>query len=334
MDKKSIFKLQLVLLVFVLLLLTVSCTGIRRGKDTDEYYRRGSQGLELRFAKNSPPSNLFDNDDFRVSLEIYNKGATTVSGGNNMVYLSGFDTGLISGVTGPGPSYQDYFTGLIEDLEGKAPSNPEGDYDIIEFGGYIRDLASRNIDIYEPTILATACYSYETVASPTVCIDSDPYSTTDAEKVCTPASVSPGTQGAPVAVTKIDVEPRPGATQFKIYVQNVGGGTVFRDGYSYLSMCNPYGTDRLNSVSDIDYVYVESVSIGTTAITSSCKPLDRESNLRLSGSASRKSGATGFMTCELTGITGPAYRSPLIIVLKYGYRNSISKKVKILQTPT
>ena len=62
-----------------------------------------------------------------------------------------------------------------------------------------------------------------------------------------------GTQGAPIAVTSVDVDAAPRVTRLRIQISNVGGGTVFKSGGDYLSKCSPYHSAGLR-YNDVDYV--------------------------------------------------------------------------------
>jgi hypothetical protein len=312
--KKAVIALLIIILV-------VGCMGTSRNtmQAGDENYRVGTNGLTLRFLPFSPPDRIFDDEELRVRLEVFNKGATDISG-DAMIYLSGFDPSIITGIGSGGVP--------VPDLEGKKFYRPEGDFDTVEIIGMIRDLQSRNIDVYEPLLLVTACYRYETIADPEVCIDPDPFSTNIEDKVCDwRNSPAIGTQGAPIAVNHVEVEAQPSKTRFKIFVSNVGGGTVLRSGGDTLDRCNPYDTTKLD-YDDIDYVHVDQVMLGDSDVTSTCRPLeDGELRLRTSGS--------GFMICEVDteGGAGAAYTTPLVVSLSYNYRDTISKQIKIIQTP-
>jgi hypothetical protein len=317
------------ILVVIIILFLSSCASDSR-RPGDEHFRTGSEGLVMRFIPNSPPAKIYDEDILSALIEIHNAGATDVSGGNNRLYISGFDPSLITGV--------DMHGIIIEDLDGKDFDFPDGGYTTIHFEGSLRDLRSRNVEVYEPTLLITACYEYETIANPEVCIDGDPYAVTSEEKVCSAgSSKGAGTQGAPIAVSSVATEPTRGKSRFKITINNVGGGCVFKDGWDVLDRCNPYDGAQL-SMDDINYVRVDEVKVGDTDITSSCKPL-QNGYLRIkdNGECTNVPGGaaqgSGYMICELGGITEPAYTTPLRIKLSYNYRDSITKRIKIVQTP-
>lgn len=310
--------MNIISLVMALLFIT-SCgyIGGNSRENANENYRSGSQGLVINFMPNMPPSRVYDNEKLTVAVEVRNRGATDIQSSSSRLYLAGFDNSLISGVSTAGNN--------IGTLEGKSMYNSEGGYTNVIFDGYIGSIGSRNIDEYNPTLQVTACYRYETIADPMVCIDMDPFSPTNQEKICNANTVQNlgGSQGAPVAVSSVQTEPSKGKMRFKIYVSNVGGGLVFKDGYNYLNRCNPYNAQGLE-FNDIDMVRVEEVKVAGTSILPSCKPLEN-GYLRLKGA--------GYIICEYSGATGPAYTTPLTIKVSYGYRNSITKPIQIVKNP-
>jgi len=166
---------------------------------------------------------------------------------------------------------------------------------------------------------ATLCYNYRTVASANVCLDPNPFSATVQQKVCTPASVSlGGGQGAPVAVNIVEVDPALGKTRFRIRVQNVGGGEVFKP--AALNKCSPFSEGL--KFDEIEYVKV--LKVNTQNKNLKCNPLVDGGHLRLTG-------GQGTLFCEVDGLTGTAaFVSPLVIELEYGYRQTLLKSVDIV----
>ena len=289
-----------------------------RRKEPEPAYRQGSQGIVMRFLPNYPRSPMYDDQPFDVLLEVRNMGSYDVGFPGDKIYLSGFDNKIITGIPQMGAQ--------IPKMEGIGPYNPEGGFDTVEFKGTIYPLKLKNIDKYPATILATACYGYKTIASNNICIDPDPYGATSERKVCVPSAVSFGTQGAPVAVTSVDVDAAPRVTRFKIQISNAGGGTVLKYGPDYLARCSPYHTRGLE-FNEVDSVRLSKVEVAGKVITPSCKPVDNDGSVRLINGQ-----ATVF--CELVGLgSGPAYQTPLTVELDYSYRSTISKSVEIVQIP-
>jgi hypothetical protein len=310
-------KIIIITALMILTSLLVSCTGLPGKTDKDTtittQYRTGSQGLVLRFAPNLPPNRLFDTEPFNALIEIENRGAYNVGGANDRLYLSGFDPSIITGILEWGTE--------IPYVEGKTQFVTQGGMDVVAFKGNIAPLGPKNIDKYPVRLLATACYAYETIATAPICIDPNPYAPTTRPKICTPAAVGlGGGQGGPIAVSRIEVEPSPDRTRFKIHVQNVGGGEVFRSGGNYLQKCSPF-TEGL-AFDEIDYVELRDVQVSGVSIKPTCKPLDNN-HIRLTN-------GQGQVFCELMTRGQDAYTTPMTVTLDYGYRTSLFKDMEIV----
>ncbi|MBD3361278.1 hypothetical protein GF358_00645 [Candidatus Woesearchaeota archaeon] len=307
-------KKEMVLLT--ILLLIAGCTPGTQQPDKETQpadYRSGNQGLRISFVPNMPPHRIFDTDEINVLIELENMGAYTTEGPADRVYLSGFDPAILSGIKTSGKS--------IPRLEGKGPYISRGATDRVSFSGIPAILSVKNIDKYPLRLLATACYEYQTIASANICIDPNPYKLSTTEKVCTPKSVSMGGgQGAPIAVTNIDVEASPGLTRLRIDVRNTGGGEVFKPGIDTMQRCSPY-TSGLG-FDEIDYVRITDVSMPGYSIMQSCRPLD-QGYLRLVN-------GKGTLYCEINTRGQSVYMTPVTIKLDYGYKNVIFKDTEII----
>lgn len=275
-------------------------------------FRVGTQGVVMRFVPNQPPPRLFSGEELNALIELENRGTYTVGGPADKVYLSGFDPTIITGIS--------TFGEQIPVLEGRSQFVPQGGFGSVSFEGLTRLLKDR----YPVTLIANACYGYETVAAANVCVDPNPFAPTVRQKVCTPRNVPlSGGQGAPVAVSLVEVQASPGTTRFKIHVQNVGGGEVFRSGTQYLAKCSPY-TEGL-AFDEIGYVELADVLISGVSIKHTCKPLDR-GHVRLSNNQ-------GVVFCEFSLPRAAApYVTPLTVILRYGYRDTIMTRLEILPT--
>lgn len=300
-------------LVIFLLVLLVACAA-RKAKEAQPVdFRSGSQGLMLTFVPNLPPPKIFDREPFNAMVQVENRGTSNVGAPYDRIYLSGFDNTIITGINTYGEQ--------IPVMEGRGPFMPQGGIDTVNFRATIQSLSGKRIDKYQPTILATACYNYETIASAQVCIDPNPYSATSVQRVCTPGSVGTGSQGAPIAVTTVNVEPSPGKTRFTIRIQNVGGGDVFRFGPQYMDSCSPYNPGL--GFDEVDFLQVGEVSVSDVSIRETCKPIDNTGHIRLTNGQ-----ATLF--CEYSGMREQSpYLTPLNVILRYGYRQSIARQIEI-----
>ncbi len=305
-------------IIVLFLVFLMACAGRKAAQQAQPTeFRSGTQGIYMQFVTNLPPPKVFDREPLNVMIQVENRGTAPVGmAGLDRIYLSGFDNNIITNIPMDGVD--------IPPMEGRGPYMPQGGIDTVSFMGRIQPLGSRRIDKYQPTLLATACYRYETIASAQVCIDPNPYAPTSAAKVCTPSTVGTGSQGAPIAVTSVEVTPSPEKTRFKISISNVGGGDVFRAGARYLGSCSPYSGGL--GFNEIDFVRVTDVIISGQPIKDTCKPLDKEGHVRLTNGQAQ-------LFCEFNAPPGQsAFLTPLEILLEYGYRYSIFRQVDIRPT--
>jgi len=335
-------KKNMIFALFISLILISGCTGKKSAEKSLEEIRAGTEGITMSFLLNSPPDKIHvdkaaadeSSNGFEVALELRNKGAFPQPGEGDAprgkVYLSGYDPEIIKF---EGSNVK---TELGNALQGKSTINPNGGFDVFTFKGSV-NAESLNVEKYEPTLLASACYTYQTVAGPSVCIDPDPYSVTNERKVCQVQDTSLSSQGAPVAVTKINEEAFAGKTQFKITIKNVGNGEVLKNDIVE-SKCGPSVEKIVRE--DIDRVQLVSVKVGNNPLD--CGPFANTGGaLRGETGDIRLINGEGYIICELpssmysgaegTSKSRTAYITPMTITLQYGYRNSIEKKVQILK---
>ncbi|MBW2999797.1 hypothetical protein KY339_03920 [Candidatus Woesearchaeota archaeon] len=301
------------LVIFFLLVLILSF-GCQRAlpsdaPPTEKEYRIGSQGLMMLFVPNNPPERVYAGDRFDIAIEYTNMGAARASG---FMYLSGYDPNYI-GIDNPRE---------IIDIEGKSVFSPDrGETHIAEFA-VDRLVLPSGVDWFDQTFLATACYAYETIATAKVCIDPDPYGALAEEKVCFPVAQGTGTQGAPVAVTNIEEDALRGRVQFRLTISNVGGGTVISPNAA-VTDCH----------ARLDRKFINKVEI-TEAFFSDymlkCEPMDESGRTII-----RLDTGTGTAYCYTNiPLDIGAYETLLTIKLNYIYRDSMEKRVRIIQSPT
>jgi hypothetical protein len=373
MPKKAKISLG-ILFVFLLSVFSTGCDLIKKdgGKTEATDFKRGPSGLVMQFVKNYPGDSYIASsgtEKILVMIDVRNKGTYPegdhFSGGS--IYISGFDdeiidmTGLTDAEKGALTKEQlkakqiENKTKKLSDsdmfLPAASPINPLGGFSTVEFEGNVI-AENLKIDEYNPTILATACYPYATKASPTVCVDPLPFDDRQ-EKVCNIGSYTLPTQGAPVAITKIDQEAATGKIQFRISIKNVGDGDVLKPddaGSSViLDKCSPFGRMVVGDFGeteietldrrDFDRVKVKSIRVGNVDLWNSdetknkCSPFADGSNDII-----RLFNGEGFVICTLNvedlGSAPSAYTTPLYIELEYNYRSTISKPIKISKLTT
>lgn len=314
MPAKNLFQIFILIIISISILACTNSSNNSGDVNMDEEYRKGTQGLEMKFLPELPPTSVFDTYPLSVMVEYRNAGASTID--NGIIYLSGYDSRYVNlQSTSSGDNRW-----VIGGLDGKSTFNPKGLYsEIAEFTTYSVDVDPiPGVDSFGQTIKATACYEYVTGAFPLICVDPTLGRGTVTEKVCTvhPVSLSGG-QGAPVSITKVDQEMAAGQSGtskviFKIAVKNEGRGTPFNV---------QRGIENCHSelsYADVDIVNLDSVSFSGNNLQ--CQP----SQLRLTG-------GQGFAICSYEGSFGEdAFETPLSITLRYGYRDSIQTSVRIV----
>jgi hypothetical protein len=314
--KKSL----LIAMLLISLAILSSCASQSRSPEgeriTDEEYRRGTQGLELKFMNNAPPDKVYSRSEMDVIIEVRNVGAyPNVDSFDGWIELYGFDERLFSG------SYWDGGKFFRPDLQGRSKVFPEGGREMKRFHvNEVRTLFQSELN--EPTLIAAACYRYRTIAEPVVCIDPEPYAIFGEDKVCTidanGKTYALGSQGAPVAVTKLTEEVSGQGIHFGINIKNVGGGKVVD--INSLGKC-PY---ELNQYDDVDKVLVKPML--SYDASPRCQPRgDYSDPVRLDESGN------GYIFCTFQK---PAKRTAVETVLRieldYNYLDSVKKKIKIV----
>lgn len=302
-----------ILTILLFTIFIVSCTN-QTGKPQDINYYQGTQGLEMRWLENAPPNQIYDNQ-FEVGFELKNKGAFPIWPSTARFYLTGYDQSIMAG--------QWREITVTDTLERRSDLNPEGGYEVKTIPFFIRSYNFR--DKYQPQLQLTAIYNYLTDAQLNVCVDPTPFGQEIVQEVCTPQDVSgSGGQGAPVAVTNIEVIPATQKIYLKIHVSNVGGGTVIRPDKSTISRIFDLRYDDTNIVAFDPLI---GVKLSDLLPAERCSPKD--GILRL------PNGQDGIITCSfnIPYDKKTAYTAPLRVVLSYLYMDSITKPINIIKPP-
>jgi len=296
----------------------------------------------MEFFENAPPKEIFENSILPIGLRLYNEGAYDISGGYLSVglendYMEMYDGSLKSiheRVNFRDPEHIQF------DLKGKTVEHPEGEEEVITFTVNTKDLNVRDpqSETHMSLVSITSCYEYQTKAVETVCIDTDVYGfkgrieTSDGKGACEVKPLTLKSQGAPVAVTKIDGEMLPDKDdpstikpRFTITVKNLGIGQVVKK-ESIRAACSsdPVGYEEWNHINV--KVYISTISEDNKLdcdVTNYKARDDGEIILKQKEESIRCSYEEGFE--ETRGV----FSSPLYILLEYGYTDTISREVKI-----
>ena len=220
-------------------------------------------------------------------------------------------TGLLIAMT---PMIFETYLGKSYELEPDNHYYPGGGQDFLEYHANI-DSWPPGLDEYPVTLLLTNCYGYVTYASPLMCIDPRPMS--EQTKVCRAKTITMSSQGAPVAVTKVEQENTAKKAIFTIYVKNVGGGEIIN--WGQLERCSPYFPGDLQSKHK-NVLQAFNVRIEDTLL---------ECNAN-GGIFRLDENGEGSIMCtyelEYTNLQ-TAYTTPLIVEFWYGYQETESKNI-------
>jgi len=313
----------------ILLILIIGCGGPKEEDYpiTDKDFKKGTAGLEFEFYESGPPSNVFEEEEFEIVADIWNKGAYTT----NMVYLTTIVENDYMELTGE-PKTQVVPTD-VEKLQGRSVSFPEGTSTHFSVKAKAKKLDLLSVQHTSPVIL-TACYNYMTEVAEDVCIDPDPNS--KANKVCEIQDITMADQGAPIAITKIETKVLPDgdqvSLQFVLHIENKGDGEVvefnrLKEACSSSSM----------GLKDWNHVYLKNFKFSNTQYE---YDFTKDSNkIECAPNPLRLITNKDYIRCTIKNSNlpdtmklsknSPSYISQAYINLAYGYTHSISKNVVI-----
>lgn len=335
--KKLIF--SLIILAFL-----AGCTGDPQISTFNP--RVGGEGVVMTFENNAPPTSLRAGDEFSLAFRLENRGATT-TGAYISVFLNNFYISSPSGMTGT------TLTDSIREITGRSEFFPQGERTVRNLGRY---KINENIgERAEPTttIRANICYPYETVFSTTVCIKTDYYS--EERDNCQVRPSSHGSQGAPIAVSRVEPRMTPSGIgtfmgtqtfynsdlfyifnevtntpmteeaellvpEFKITLRNLGNGRAMLGEGNRLSLnsCSPslYRGRIENTV-------IMEAFLGTI-------PLECDDEIITLEERETEVTCTLGVGMSLENFNpGPAYNELLTVNLQYIYTESIQREIRI-----
>lgn len=287
------------LFLLVLLTLITSCTVGQDTGATDTQWRTGTQGLVMNFVPDNPPSEVLSNQEVNVMVEVTNKGAHDVNSIN--FYVTGYDSSILPLSQVDSPRLP---------LLGKSAFNPEGSIvDFVRWSATVN--APPEVDSFEQRIAVTACYNYQTIANPEICIDPQKYSYTATSKCPFDIRNLGGGQGGPIAVSSIRQKTTNNRVFLEIHIANAGSGIPFTG-----SIGNCHTSLDLSQIDSLNSVSVRTQTQGTYT----CRPAQVILH-----------NGKGFIVCDAGVPSGESYFvTPLIITLDYGYRQTASKTMTVV----
>jgi len=339
-------KTNKIIVMLVMLLFISGCGSFKKEYTptiTSKDIYTGKDGLRMEFFENTPPKEIFENSPLPIGLKIYNEGAYDIENG----YLSiSLEKDYMSLDEASLRSINDMFNfkdpqHIQFSLKGKTIEHPKGEQDVVTFNAKTTENLSKidpQSEYHNSLISITSCYKYQTKAVETVCIDTDVYGFKQREKSCKVEAISLSSQGAPVAVTKIESEMVPSTDdtsiikpRFIITVKNLGNGEVIReDKVEGACSSERLGQGEWNNIKV--KAYISTMTDEKNKLDCNIIGGDKYDNgtliLKQKEDSIRCSYEEGFKQIKGT------FSSPLYIILDYGYTDTISKDVKIRKVVT
>jgi hypothetical protein len=279
-------------------------------------YRVGYDGADIRFSI-FPELEVYENEKFNVQLETWNRGAYDI---DNAFMVLNFDRSAFIGDTSG-------IFRITEEINGRSVSYPEGEFATSP----IINLTAKKIfltDYQKFDFIAKICYGYSTQATIEACIGKKTgYRSCDFEDLNKGLNMSNG-QGSPLAITQVDeqivelgdkIKPR-----FTFVIENKGSGQVVRDPEKNIEpLCIGYGLgervlDRFDLKLQLSTNYFYDSRSDVNSFT--CRPTVPELE-------NGKAEITCTLNDELEA--GPAYITPLITELIYGYTDQARQELTV-----
>jgi hypothetical protein len=292
-------KYILILLTVLVLLLVVGC-GPTEVKQEIENYKVGTKEVKLNFLDNSPPKEVYQNSNFKVTVEVENQAAydvsdlkLTLAGALDQYLLFNDDTKEVEGVDGNGL------------LQGRSFTNPIGERAFVQFDATTKDLFL-NADEQVLNFFAKVGYKSTFEFSDTVCINPNLYDVYDSGCSVKSKSNYFG-QGAPVSVSNME----------QIIIPGSGGKVEFR------LKLKDKGKGRVQSID------LKSAKLGGKDIR--CGFKSSESNFPGSPHWEVKDATEAILNCEALLDTHNSYLTTLFMDFDYGYVSSKKHSLKLIR---
>ncbi|MBN1793123.1 hypothetical protein JW826_05560 [Candidatus Woesearchaeota archaeon] len=321
----------MIALAAALLLLSGCGDGSYAPKFKDVNYYKGSDGLVMDFMNEQSLDEVYEGSSFAMSLFIENRGAHSIVGNDQAILTLGYDPFYVSASKEGAKENMLFGASSVVikglNLVGKSRYYPTGSKLFFHFPYLMAKNVTGQRSKPETQLFASLCYPYSTTLSQLVCIDFDIYDDNARNQACKQQDISLSDQGAPVAVTLVEVDNQPvgnGLVRpfFTIHIENVGGGTVLSPSDSGLEMEKACMIQELDK-QDFNRLKIEAWL--SNNIKLDCAP--DEVRLTLD---------EGIVRCSVSGedlnralAWRQNYEAPLTVNLTYFYMNTLKKDMEI-----
>jgi hypothetical protein len=304
----------------MLCMLLVACGGSQTQTKERPLYE-GKTGIVASFPETNKLQ-FYEGDSFSVAIRVENDGATDVTAQNPGWISVLFDpasfhllfakTSLKNQPTTPGH--------YAFALEGRNVNAPVGAIDFFDFTFSANNLQG-NRDDAQSTLTFEVCYPYNTTFIQNICVDRDVFEQT-ATDVCIASAVTGTSQGAPIAVTRVEQSFLRDGTKviprFKVTIQNLQNGyTLWNEKESSESVCGQSGfnSNEFGRVKVTALMANQPLKCGTESVPD----------------VARFDHNTAEIICRLdSGVeAGASYETPLIVKLQYFYISTLTAHVEV-----
>lgn len=263
-------------------------------------------GLSFSFVNNAPPISAAVNQEFPIYVEVSNEGGDYINPGEAKFYLSGV-----------GPNLEG-----VSSSQSNSRTLPKQSVtpDRISFADNAK-FTEQISSLFTIPLVLTSCYSYGTTAQVNLCL-----STKNESSVCTISGekINQGSNSvAPVQITSFRQELVGNIMRISFVIENkMGGEAYLRDTNcdNLQSISESFKNDKVNVEVRINERERSGFICKLQSADAPYAPLDS-----LMGTTS-----LGTVVCEKTLSGNENFATPLGIVLRYKYVDSISKSLNIV----
>ena len=331
-NKLAFCKVKIVNIVtmflFIVLALLISSCNLAPYQPKVINYHVGSKGMEISFLEQAPPNEVYENSSFNVNVIVENRGAYDVVEDKAGIISIGYDPFYmqLSEFEQTEQVQASANSLLVKGIQlyGKSQYHPTGDINYFSFSNFQSRSVMGQREKPSTKIFASLCYPYVTVFASQVCVDLSAIGENLRKQVCTQKDLSLTDQGAPVAITQIEVDNQPAGKAvvrpvYTIHIVNKGSGTVVSPSYDaaeFERVCSFQGLER----GDFNTVKINAMLSESTQLECSPNPV-------------RLFEGEGFTRCQVSDenlvIGHQNFETSLNINISYVYLTSVSKEIEI-----
>jgi hypothetical protein len=321
------------LILSAALLLSSCGDGSTTGKTKLVNYYTGSNGITIDVLNKDSFDEIYENTSFGISLLLENEGACDVTAEKQGYLMVSYDPFYVSASI---PEGQQRFSQskngssiLVSGIRlmGKSRYYPSGEDAFVSLPNFMIKPVLGQRSKPDTNMFITFCYPYNTFLATPICVDMNVFRENVRRQVCTQADVSFSDQGAPVAVSSIEVDNQPINDEyvrpvFIIHITNVGMGSV-------LSPANdPADLERVCTASDPrreDYNTVAVDAFLSEKLKLDCKP----ATVRLYNEEGVTRCSVRDEDLQKIVVQHQNYEAQLTVNLSYVYQESASENIEI-----